>query len=128
MSTQSSPLLRCLVPCDSSAPRLVRRALAAHEVIKPARDDVLLVASELVTNAVLHSGCDPSEEVEVVAETLPGALRIEVTDPGRSDTEPMVKPRFPGPGGDGLRVVDELARRWGIERHEGLRVWAEIAL
>jgi len=128
MSSQGSELLRRYLPCDASAPRLARQALAALELIKPVRDDALLIASELVTNAVRHSGCDPSEAVEVVAETLPGALLIAVTDPGRSDRVPMVKPDVGRPGGVGLRVVDALARRWGSERCEGLRVWAELPL
>lgn len=129
MSTQApDPLLRRHLPCDASAPRLARQALAALDLIKSVRDDALLVASELVTNAVLHSGCDPSEEVEVVAEALPGALRIAVTDPGRSDSAPIVKPSAGEAGGVGLRVVDALARRWGTERREGRRVWAELAL
>jgi anti-sigma regulatory factor (Ser/Thr protein kinase) len=128
MSAQPSELLRRYLPCDSSAPRLARQALAGLDAIKPVRNDALLVASELVTNAVLHSGCHPSEQLEVVAETLPGGLRIVVTDPGRSDRAPKLKPSFVGPGGNGLRVVDALARRWGTERREGLRVWAELSL
>jgi len=122
-----SKLLRCNLPCDSSAPGLVRQALAGLDVIKPVHDEALLVASELVTNAVRRSGCEPSEEVEVIAETFPGSLRIIVTDPGRSNDAPTLKPR-PGPGSFGLRVVEEVARRWGAERGEGLQVWAELQL
>lgn len=128
MSTQPSEILRRYLPCDTSAPRLIRKALATLDVIKPVRDEALVIASELVTNAVLHSGCESSEEVEVVAEALPEALRIVVTYPGRSDRAPILKPSFPGPGGIGLRVVEALARRWGAERSEGLRVWAELPL
>lgn len=128
MSTQPSELLRQQLPCNAAAPRRAREALAAIEAIKPVRNDALLIASELVTNAVLHSGCQPGEEVEVVAQALPGALRIAVTDPGRSDREPKLKPSFAGPGGNGLRVVDALARRWGTERREGRCVWAELLL
>lgn len=123
----SEPLLRCLLPCDASAPRTVRRALGALDVIGPVRDDALLVASELVTNAVLHSGCDPSEEVEFVAELLPGTLRIAVTDPGRSGRAPAPQPNYTGRGGFGLRAVAAIARRWGTERQTGRLVWAELA-
>ncbi len=128
MSTQPSELLRRCLPCDASAPGLARQALAALDVIKPVRTDALLIASELVTNAVLHSGCDPSDEVEVVAETLPGGLRLEVTDPGRSGCAPTLKPPTEEAGGVGLRIVAELARRWGVERRGGTRVWAELPL
>jgi anti-sigma regulatory factor (Ser/Thr protein kinase) len=121
-------LLRCHLPCDASAPRRIRRALSALDAIRPIRDDALLVASELVSNAVVHSGCDPSEEVEVVAELVPQGLRIVVTDVGRSGSIPVPKPNYPGPGGVGLRVVEALARRWGTERETGNQVWVELAL
>lgn len=128
MSSKTSELLRRYLPCDASAPALARQALAALEALKPVPTDALLVASELVTNAVLHSGCDPGDEVEVVAEALPGRLRLEVTDPGRSGNAPTLKPGTGAPGGIGLRIVDSLARRWGVERQGGMRVWAELPL
>jgi anti-sigma regulatory factor (Ser/Thr protein kinase) len=121
-------LLRCYLPCDASAPRRIRRALGALDAIEPVRDDALLVASELVTNAVVHSGCEPSEEVEVVAELVPQGLRIAVTDVGRSGGTPVPKPNYPGPGGVGLRVVEALVRRWGTQREAGTRVWVELEL
>jgi anti-sigma regulatory factor (Ser/Thr protein kinase) len=121
-------LLRCHLPCDASAPRRIRRALGALDAIEAVRDDALLVASELVTNAVVHSGCDPSEEVEVVAELIPQGLRIAVTDVGRSGSTPVPRPHYPGPGGVGLRLVEALARRWGTQRQTGTQVWVELAL
>ena len=66
-------------------------------------------------------------DIPAIAETVPGSLRIIVTDPGRSNDAPTLKPR-PGPGSFGLRVVEEVARRWGAERGEGLQVWAELQL
>ena len=111
----------------SPSPRTVRRALGALDEIGPLRDDAVLVASELVTNAVLHSGCDPSEEVEFVAELVPGALRIVVTDVGRSDSTPVPQPNYAGRGGFGLRAVAAVARRWGTERQARRLVWAEMA-
>ncbi|MGI8571849.1 MAG: ATP-binding protein [Solirubrobacteraceae bacterium] len=126
-STRSSELLRRVLPCDATAPHLAREALAALDALQPLPTDALLVASELVTNAVLHSGCDASDEVEVVAEALPGGLRIEVSDPGRSGHAPTLKPHTDAPGGIGLQIVDSLARRWGVERRGRMRVWAELA-
>jgi anti-sigma regulatory factor (Ser/Thr protein kinase) len=128
MSIRSAELLRRRLRCNASAPHLAREALGALGVIEPVRDDVLLVASELVTNAVLHSGCTPGEELALVAKLIPGGLEIAVTDPGRSDTTPTPRPSYAGPGGVGLRIVEALARRWGTERRHGRRVWAELAL
>lgn len=128
MSTQPSELLRCRLPCDASAPQLARHALNPLTAIEPVRDDALLIASELVTNAVLHSGCDPTDQLEVVAELTPRGVLIAVTDVGRSDSTPTGRAAYASAGGLGLRVVEALARRWGTERRGGVRVWAELAL
>jgi anti-sigma regulatory factor (Ser/Thr protein kinase) len=126
--SHSSQLMRRFLPCDATAPRLAREALAGLDALQPLPTDALLIASELVTNAVVHSGCDPSDEVEVVAETLPGALRIEVLDPGRSGNAPTLRSRTEAAGGVGLQIVDSVARRWGVECRDRMRVWAEVSL
>lgn len=91
--------------------------------------DVMLVASELVTNAVLHSGCTREDVVSVEFRLTPDAVTCSVSDPGRTDTlaEPALEERLHG--GFGLRVVDQLAARWGTEHENGgrYRVWAEVA-
>ena len=92
-------------------------------------DDAALVASELTTNAIRHSGADPGDEIELRAILGIGVLVIEVIDGGRSDTSPHTRPPDTLlPGGFGLPVVAAIARRWGSERHGGMRVWAELAL
>jgi anti-sigma regulatory factor (Ser/Thr protein kinase) len=121
-------ILRLRLRCDASAPKLARDAVGKLDVSGPFRDDALLVVSELATNAVLHSGSDPDQEIEVVAELLPDGLRIEVTDGGRSQSTPAPRAAdHSGPGGMGLRVVQAVARGWGAERCHGTRVWAELA-
>jgi anti-sigma regulatory factor (Ser/Thr protein kinase) len=96
-------------------------------------DDGLLVASELVTNAVRHSGCEPDHRLRVDVKLGQDRLLISVHDPGLSGRG--ARPRFdvgesdsPEPGGWGLRIVEQIARRWGAERPDGYRVWAELAL
>lgn len=129
MSTQSSELLRRRLPCDPTAPRLARHALHPLAVLEPVRDDALLITTELVSNAIRHSGCSSADEVEVVAELTSEGVLIAVTDPGRSGSVPARRPADTVHGGGlGLRIVEALARRWGAERRNGLRVWAEIAL
>jgi anti-sigma regulatory factor (Ser/Thr protein kinase) len=103
--------------------------VAGLDVLGAVRDDALLVVSELASNAVRHSGCDSSDEVELLAELVPGALRLAVIDNGRSGEAPKRRDRDPlTPGGMGLRVVESIARRWGAERCGQVRVWAELAL
>ncbi|MEY9848873.1 hypothetical protein ABH940_005977 [Streptacidiphilus sp. BW17] len=87
-------------------------------------EDVLLMTSELVTNACLHAG-GPRELA--VSGCGHAGLRIEVLDP--SSEPPTLRPlAVPArPGGHGLRVVERLARNWGSEtRPEGKAVWFEI--
>ena len=126
---RSAEILRLRLRCDASAPRLARRAVERLDAITPVREAALLVTSELATNAVVHSGSDPSEEIELRAELAPDAVRIAVSDRHHSCNEPEVQPAdHLRPGGNGLRVVEALGRRWGAERGDGLCVWVELPL
>lgn len=122
-------ILRLRLPCNKSAPRKARHALEQVDEITPVHDDALLVVSELTTNAVQHSGADEESEIEIRAELVPAGLVIEVIDEGRSDKTPHTKaPDRSVPGGFGLPVVAAIARSWGSERVERMRVWAELSL
>jgi hypothetical protein len=124
----SGDILSLEVPCEVHAPRVVRAAMAeAYDGGWPF-DDGLLVASELVTNAVQHSGCGASHTLTVEVGHHQGNLVISVHDPGISGdvAEPVRRERL-ARGGRGLRIVEQLALRWGAERPDGYRVWAELA-
>jgi anti-sigma regulatory factor (Ser/Thr protein kinase) len=89
------------------------------------RNDVLLLVSELVTNAVVHA---KAEAIWLsVACKARKAIRVEITAPGPL-WEPPAEPR-PGPlGGFGFFFVDQLAQDWGVAREDGeTRVWFEVA-
>jgi anti-sigma regulatory factor (Ser/Thr protein kinase) len=120
--------LRFDLPCDQMAPSAVRHALEDGGHQAWVIGDVMLVASELITNAVIHSGCVPGDMVSVEFELRPDAILCVVCDPGRSGKEAETTPLDGFHGGFGLRVVDELASRWGHERQDGgrYRVWAEL--
>ena len=89
-------------------------------------EDVRLLVTELITNALRHGQLNPGDRVSVKASVDEGVVRIEVTDPGRNGT---VAPREPGArgGGYGLYLVEQLAKRWGVDRREGTTVWCELA-
>ncbi len=89
----------------------------------------MLVASELVTNAVVHSGCDSDDIVSIELQLGPEAVVCSVSDPGRSGGEAEPAPVGGLNGGFGLRVVEQLSSAWGSERVDGgrYRVWAEVA-
>lgn len=120
-------VLSCEVPCDRQAALAVRAALAqVHDGGWPL-DDGLLIATELVGNAVRHSGCAEAHQLQVDVGLCDGNLLISVHDPGLSGqvAEP-VRTELSGPGGWGLRVIEKLSLRWGTERPDGYRVWAEL--
>lgn len=88
-------------------------------------DDVSLVADELVTNALMHTGGG----AVVTVHPLPGAvrrIRVEVTD--RSSTVPQLRhPADTSISGRGLLLVDGLADVWGVEaRGTGKSIWCEF--
>ena len=88
-------------------------------------DVVRLLTSELVSNAMWH-GLPGAFWVEV--ETKPGRVRVGVTDGGGGDVRFAPPHRWPE-SGHGLRLVDALADRWGVERfvgRPGKRVWFEV--
>lgn len=121
-------VLALAVACGSEAPATVRWALREISELGAARDDVLLVASELVTNAVVHSGGSPADTIEVRAVLTGGSVSISVQDPGRSGVSPRLRGEDALAGGWGLQIVRQLAHRWGFERDRGHRVWAELQL
>lgn len=122
-------VLDLAVPCDNAAPGVVRAALQRVEWLGALIGDMKLVASELVTNAVMHSGCLNHHLLAVRVTRGTSRMTISVHDPGLSAQE--AAPRRAGGaerGGWGLAVVAQLSARWGSQRNDGYRVWAELPL
>jgi anti-sigma regulatory factor (Ser/Thr protein kinase) len=85
----------------------------------------MLLTSEVVTNAVLYT----SSEFTLSAEFDPttGLLRVEVADrsPDIPQAPAAVEPQ--SIGGRGLRIVADVARRWGVKpTQHGKVVWFEL--
>ena len=86
-------------------------------------DDVQLLVSELVTNAVVHADSD----VEVAVRLLPDSVRIEVVDRAPADALRPSRPPQDSESGRGLMLVETLASAWGVEPLEtGKAVWFEV--
>ncbi|MFE1196800.1 ATP-binding protein [Streptomyces olivaceoviridis] len=114
------------------ARRWARSRLAGSGITAddPLAETLILLVSELVTNAVVHTGrpavlrlCLPGP----AAEECPSAtVRVEVTD--RSSRAPV--PRCAdddATGGRGLALVDCLADRWGWSPEgAGKSIWCEL--
>ena len=106
-----------------SARRFVGRALDDAHVEEAVFDTVVLLTSEVVTNAVLHA-CSP---LEVTVEIGSHAVRVQVSDelPGLRD-----EPDRSRHGGWGLVLVGAMASHWGISARgdaAGKSVWFEVA-
>lgn len=120
--------LRLDLRCDDRAPASAREAIRKLRGVGRIVGDAVLVASELVSNAVLHSGCGRSDRLTVHVAVGRERLLISVLDPGRSCGAARPRPSADHLGGLGLGLVAQLATRWGSDRTDGHRVWAELAL
>jgi anti-sigma regulatory factor (Ser/Thr protein kinase) len=106
-----------IVLADWLEPRVPRRVL----------EDAQLVASELVTNSVLHAEVESGMNlIHVGVELAARVLRLHVEDPGITGALAPRAPDLASGGGYGLNIVAALATRWGIARNGGTRVWADL--
>jgi anti-sigma regulatory factor (Ser/Thr protein kinase) len=107
--------------------RQARRAVLADGFgSSSVRDDVALLVTELVTNAVRHGSEEPGRAVRVELRRWPAFVRVEVFNDGGGFTAeaPFNSDRA---NGWGLVLVDRVADRWGIApTASGTRAWFEI--
>ena len=114
------------LPALSSSPRRARRfvrdTLEALEVPIATIDDAELVATELVTNSVMHA----HSEVVLSVECINRLVRLRVDD--HSSVRPVVRTAAPDAAtGRGLFIVEQLATQWGVDMHrDGKSVWVEL--
>jgi hypothetical protein len=122
-----APLLGLSLRCDRRAPRLARQALSHALDSTPVLDDARLIASELVSHAVLYSGCAADAIMRVMARLDDGFLIISVHVPGAfTGSESRRHQEDTEVGGFALRVVTHVAERWGAERPDAHHVWAAL--
>ncbi|MGI8677975.1 MAG: ATP-binding protein [Jatrophihabitans sp.] len=119
-----------LVRHDPSSAAQVRREIAAdltaHAITRDSVDDVVLVASELVGNAVVHAQADAQGNLDVAWQLEDGTVIVRVNDCGAG------LPRRKQVGDDatsgrGLAIVAAIAADWGVQRAGcGKQVWARV--
>ncbi len=104
----------------------VARALGPRH---PSTEIAVLLTSELVTNAILHSDSREGAGMVTVAVAVLGDwLRVEVTDAGSGRSVPTVKKDICASSGHGLFLVDALAADWGYRQDEThTTVWFTLA-
>jgi two-component sensor histidine kinase len=121
--------VRVLYRIDACAdgPARARRAVRTECSARvPGRtlENLLLLVSELVTNGIVH-GRDNHAGSIILDLRLNSTLRFAVVDPGPGFA---TRAALDQDGGWGLRLVERLADRWGVQRtREGTRVWFETA-
>jgi two-component sensor histidine kinase len=106
-----------------------RRELLAGDGTLPSsvRDDVLLLVTELVSNAVRHSSAGPDGLVRVELRRGTDMVRVAVSNEGTGFTaDAPLQPNEAG--GWGLALVDRIADRWAVAPiGSGTCAWCEIA-
>jgi serine/threonine-protein kinase RsbW len=119
---------------DPQAPAIARSAVDAWcpelEGGQPRLETLLLLVSEIVTNAVMHSRAPADAPIVLTAGITGQNVGVAVIDGGEGFAPPdRHMPRASDRmtiGGYGLYVVDRAASRWGVDREGGTRVWFEL--
>ncbi|MCS7481339.1 ATP-binding protein [Umezawaea endophytica] len=116
------------LPFSSATPRLARgfvRDTCERWGVPEILDQAVLVVSELVENAVQHTGSAPSLRLEL----RPGQFAVAVHD--EDPTMPKLRPLTPDqPGGRGLPLVQAVSKAWGASPSPrgGKVIWAVLPL
>ncbi|MCN9243262.1 ATP-binding protein [Streptomyces sp. RY43-2] len=109
--------------------RLAGSGIGADE---PLAETLVLLVSELVTNAVVHTGCPAVLRLLLTgvrddpSGAPAGTVRLEVSDASACPPVPRCA-EGDETGGRGLELVDGLADRWGWDPEGvGKRIWCEV--
>ena len=92
-------------------------------------DDIAIVLSELLTNALRHGADQPGRPVRLALVQPAGFVLVVVADPGRQ--VPVLKePDYLAESGRGLHVINALSDSWGCTTptDAGKAVWALFAV
>jgi anti-sigma regulatory factor (Ser/Thr protein kinase) len=110
------------LPVRPEAAGAARRLLAREGLDADLDHTVALLVSELVTNSIRHAA-EQTDRIVLAARMTDDWVRVEVRDSGPG-FDPDVRNETRGYG---LRMLDMLASRWGVDRDDqGTRVWFEV--
>jgi two-component sensor histidine kinase len=105
----------------SLARRFVIEGIGRH----PAADDAVLLANELVTNALIHARDATAVTVTVAMTTA--LIRVDVHDDGRTGLPHWREASTQAEDGRGFQIVNALAQRWGFIREQDRTCcWFEV--
>ncbi|HEX5979869.1 MAG TPA: ATP-binding protein [Thermoleophilaceae bacterium] len=125
----SSKVLRLSIAGGARAPERARAWLqsAADWLPEEVERNLLLLTCELVNNSVLHGQASEDDMIEIELRRTDTGVFAEVTDRGPGFAPKERDKDLDEPGGWGLVLVQSIAKRWGVERDGGTRVWFELA-
>jgi anti-sigma regulatory factor (Ser/Thr protein kinase) len=141
LASVPDPLLELTlwIAASANAPAVARSAL---EVLSQHIDcavlyNARLLATELVTNSVRHSGVGSESSIGLAVRLTPDRLTVVVSDPGPGFRVKAIEADPAREDGRGLAIVDRVAECWGVgdapggSPSDGLRagttVWFELA-
>lgn len=138
LADQGAEAILLRLPCTARSVSVTRRqvheALASWQVGSAATDRLLLVVSELVTNAVQHSGShEPASRngvgayFELAVRLLMDHIRVEVLDTNRGLPVHLTAHEY-AESGRGMEIIQYCTRRWGADRlcTGGKVVWCDV--
>lgn len=109
---------------EATAPAAARRfvdAVLGDDLGAERQADTRLLVSELVTNALRHTGT----EIELFLVRRGSTLEVGVRDYGGG--RPVKKASADEDGGWGLRLLERITSRWGVQTERpGKTVWFEL--
>ena len=119
---------RLAIPARPTAGAVARRAVTTWMAGHPRLDDALLAVTELVNNAVIHSGVPSGSTLTVAVEPESDGIRLSVAHAGVGFDPTVAQPRSTDPWvSRGLAIVDKIADSWGVESGDGaVAAWFEI--
>ncbi|MFE7859586.1 SpoIIE family protein phosphatase [Streptomyces sp. NPDC101209] len=107
------------------ARRFTRRTLRSWGVPAVNRDAALLIVSELVTNALVHT----DGRVRLDLTLLDNRLRVAVADASPRTPAKPTSISWEATGGRGILLVEAMSDTWGtVPVSGGKQVWAEVGL
>jgi two-component sensor histidine kinase len=90
-----------------------------------AAEDAVLLACELVTNALVHAR--DATAVTVTVAVTAAFIRVDVRDDGRTGIPHWRDAGSQAEDGRGFQIVNSLARRWGFTREQDRTCcWFEV--
>jgi anti-sigma regulatory factor (Ser/Thr protein kinase) len=108
----------------TAARRFIEARAGAWSLPDPVGEQLVLIGSELVTNALLHARTTLTLTLELGRDRV----RVSVEDASQAPAT-LRRYRSDSLTGRGLGVVASLSHRWGINAEpDGKTVWAELGL